>query len=192
MPYAARKTGLLPFGIWPEPTGLRRSTQGHCSSLLAPCGFDGGPRYDRGGQAEQRGSLKVAITGLNPVRQTLDSLVRLAGHDRAASTAANAAPQTERPSWFIYLKPMVRCKYSRNWVRFAKHCRAIAHLELGSIASISFRRFLDARRGRRHSHRRIRYRRLRTRAARGWRIWTSKLSPPRWAPPFAYFDCFAR
>jgi hypothetical protein len=34
-------------------------------------------------QAEQQGSLRVAITGLNSIRQTLDSLARLAGHDRA-------------------------------------------------------------------------------------------------------------
>ncbi len=31
-------------------------------------------------QAEQQGSLPVAISGLNSIRQTLDSLARLAGH----------------------------------------------------------------------------------------------------------------
>ena len=31
-------------------------------------------------QAEQQGSLNVAISGLNSIRQTLDSLARLAGH----------------------------------------------------------------------------------------------------------------
>ena len=34
-------------------------------------------------QAEQQGSLKVALAGLNSIRQTLDSLARLAGHDGA-------------------------------------------------------------------------------------------------------------
>jgi hypothetical protein len=34
-------------------------------------------------QAEQQGSLRVAISGLNSIRQTLDSLSRLAGYDRA-------------------------------------------------------------------------------------------------------------
>jgi hypothetical protein len=34
-------------------------------------------------QAEQQGSLKVALAGLNSIRQTLDSLARLAGHDSA-------------------------------------------------------------------------------------------------------------
>ncbi len=33
-------------------------------------------------QAEQQGSLSVALSGLNSVKRTLDSLVRLAGHDR--------------------------------------------------------------------------------------------------------------
>ena len=34
-------------------------------------------------QAEQQGSLKVALAGLNSIRQTLDSLARLAGHEGA-------------------------------------------------------------------------------------------------------------
>ena len=43
-------------------------------------------------QAEQQGSLAVAVSGLNSMRQTLDSLARLAGHDRAAQV--NVAVQT--------------------------------------------------------------------------------------------------
>jgi hypothetical protein len=34
-------------------------------------------------QAEQQGSLKIALSGLNSIRQTLDSLARLAGHHSA-------------------------------------------------------------------------------------------------------------
>ena len=45
-------------------------------------------------QAQAEGSLSVAITGLNSLRQTLDSLSRLAGHDRAGSTEVNVAVQT--------------------------------------------------------------------------------------------------
>ena len=45
-------------------------------------------------QAEQQGSLAVAISGLNSVRHTLDSLVRLAGHARAPGVAVNVAMQT--------------------------------------------------------------------------------------------------
>jgi hypothetical protein len=45
-------------------------------------------------QAEQQGSLNVAISGLNSIRQTLDSLARLAGHLQPASTQVNVAVQT--------------------------------------------------------------------------------------------------
>jgi hypothetical protein len=45
-------------------------------------------------QAEQQGSLAVAISGLNSVRHTLDSLARLAGYDRAGATQVNVAVQT--------------------------------------------------------------------------------------------------
>ena len=45
-------------------------------------------------QAEQQGSLSVAVSGLNSLRQTLDSLARLAGHDRPAGTQVNVAMQT--------------------------------------------------------------------------------------------------
>jgi hypothetical protein len=41
-------------------------------------------------QAEQQGSLKVALAGLNSIRQTLDSLARLAGRD---GTDVNVAVQ---------------------------------------------------------------------------------------------------
>ena len=39
-------------------------------------------------QAEREGSLKVALSGLNSIRQTLDSLSRLAGHDQAQVNVA--------------------------------------------------------------------------------------------------------
>lgn len=45
-------------------------------------------------QAQQQGSLHVAISGLNSIRQTLDSLARLAGHLQPASTQVNVAVQT--------------------------------------------------------------------------------------------------
>src|ERR1035437_5046796 len=43
-------------------------------------------------QAEQQGSLAVAVSGLNSLRQTLDSLARLAGH--TAGAQVNVAVQT--------------------------------------------------------------------------------------------------
>ena len=45
-------------------------------------------------QAQQQGSLNVAISGLNSIRQTLDSLARLAGHLQPAGTQVNVAVQT--------------------------------------------------------------------------------------------------
>lgn len=45
-------------------------------------------------QAQQQGSLNVAISGLNSIRQTLDSLARLAGHLQPASGQVNVAVQT--------------------------------------------------------------------------------------------------
>jgi carbon monoxide dehydrogenase subunit G len=45
-------------------------------------------------QAQQKDSLKVAISGLNSMRQTLDSLARLAGHLQPAGTHVNVAVQT--------------------------------------------------------------------------------------------------
>jgi hypothetical protein len=44
-------------------------------------------------QAQQQGSLAVALSGLNSVRHTLDSLMRLAGHDRPVGAQVNVAVQ---------------------------------------------------------------------------------------------------
>jgi hypothetical protein len=59
-------------------------------------------------QAQQQGSLNVAISGLNSIRQTLDSLARLAGHLQPASTQVNVAVQnnvnigaTQIAGWLI-------------------------------------------------------------------------------------------
>jgi hypothetical protein len=44
-------------------------------------------------QAQRQGSLQVALSGLNSIRQTLDSLSRLSGFDRQG-TQVNVAVQT--------------------------------------------------------------------------------------------------
>ena len=44
-------------------------------------------------QAKAEGSLKIALSGLNSIRQTLDSLSRLSGFDRQG-TQVNVAVQT--------------------------------------------------------------------------------------------------
>jgi len=45
-------------------------------------------------EAQRQGSLAVAISGLNSIRHTLDSLSRLAGYDRPAGPQVNVAVQT--------------------------------------------------------------------------------------------------
>jgi len=45
-------------------------------------------------QAEQQGSLAVAISGLNSIRHTLDSLMRLAGYDRPQVNVAVLQPRS--------------------------------------------------------------------------------------------------
>jgi carbon monoxide dehydrogenase subunit G len=45
-------------------------------------------------QARAEGSLQIALSGLNSIRQTLDSLARLAGHLQPAGTQVNVAVQT--------------------------------------------------------------------------------------------------
>jgi hypothetical protein len=44
-------------------------------------------------EAKQQGSLSVALKGLSTLKQTLDSLTRLAGHDRPIDTQINVAIQ---------------------------------------------------------------------------------------------------
>jgi hypothetical protein len=45
-------------------------------------------------QAQQEGSLKVALAGLNSIRQNLDSLARLGGHTAAPTAQVNVAVNT--------------------------------------------------------------------------------------------------
>jgi len=45
-------------------------------------------------QAQAQKSFNVAISGLNSIRQTLDSLARLGGHLQPAATQVNVAVQT--------------------------------------------------------------------------------------------------
>ena len=57
---------------------------------LAGAYFDLRDRIDQiVSQAQQQGSLSVAISGLNSIRQTLDSLTRLAGHTGARAGQAS-------------------------------------------------------------------------------------------------------
>ena len=75
----SRQRGHRPVALERGPEQrLRRASRPHRSDVK---------------QAQQR-SLNVAISGLNSIRQTLDSLARLAGHLQPASTQVNVAVQT--------------------------------------------------------------------------------------------------
>jgi hypothetical protein len=81
---------------------MRDAARGSAAAALLPTKealsgayFDLRARIDQiVAQAQQQGSLAVAVSGLNSLRQTLDSLARLAGHDRAAGATVNVAVQT--------------------------------------------------------------------------------------------------
>ena len=61
---------------------------------LSPAYFELRSRIDQiVTQAQQQGSLQVALSGLNSIRHTLDSLSRLAGFDRQGAQV-NVAVQT--------------------------------------------------------------------------------------------------
>jgi hypothetical protein len=81
---------------------MKSAAQGSAAVALLPSKETLSGAYDRlrtrideiVAQAQEQGSLKVAISGLNSIRQTLDSLARLAGHLQPASTQVNVAVQT--------------------------------------------------------------------------------------------------
>ena len=45
-------------------------------------------------EAKNKGSLQIALNGLNSIRHTVNDLARLAGHLQPASTQVNVAVQT--------------------------------------------------------------------------------------------------
>lgn len=73
-------------------------------------------------QAEQQGSLKVALSGLNSVRQTLDSLSRLSGFDRAE---VNVAVQTNVTFEFEEIKSRIIEAFDREPDVKARIARAL-------------------------------------------------------------------
>jgi hypothetical protein len=70
--------------------------QGSAAIALLPSKEDLGSRHFDVicAEARAKGSLQIALSGLNSIRQTLDSLARLAGHLQPAGTQVNVAVQT--------------------------------------------------------------------------------------------------
>src|SRR5262245_1961003 len=81
------------LGLASSNTIMKQAARGTAAVACLPSRTDlSGHYFDLKGrleeivkQAEQDGQPKTAINGLNSMRQTLDSLMRLSGHDRPAA-----------------------------------------------------------------------------------------------------------
>ena len=79
-------------------------------------------------QAEQQGSLPVALSGLNSVRHTLDSLSRLAGFDRQG-TQVNVAVQTNVQFDLAQIAERVIQKFDREPELKARIAQALLEVD---------------------------------------------------------------
>jgi hypothetical protein len=80
-------------------------------------------------QAQQQGSLNVAISGLNSIRQTLDSLARLAGHLQPAGTQVNVAVQTNVNVGAIQIAERLIQKFDRQPELKAQIAQALVEID---------------------------------------------------------------
>ena len=79
-------------------------------------------------QAEQQGSLQVALSGLNSIRHTLDSLSRLAGFDRQG-TEVNVAVQTNVNLNLTQIAERLINKFDREPELKARIARALLEVD---------------------------------------------------------------
>ena len=79
-------------------------------------------------QAEQQGSLPVALSGLNSIRHTLDSLSRLAGFDRQGSQV-NVAVQTNLAFSFTQIAERVVEKFDHEPEMKARIAQALLEVD---------------------------------------------------------------
>jgi len=85
-------------------------------------------------QAQEEGSLKVALTGLNSIRQTLDSLTRLAGFDRQG-TEVNIAVQTNLNLGLSQIVERVIQHFDREPELKARIAQALLEIDHGQRAA---------------------------------------------------------
>jgi hypothetical protein len=91
--------------------------------------FELGARIDQiVTQAEQQGSLQVALSGLNSIRQTLDSLSRLSGFDRQG-TQVNVAVQTNVNLNLTQIAERVIGKFDREPELKARIAQALLEID---------------------------------------------------------------
>jgi hypothetical protein len=79
-------------------------------------------------QAQAEGSLQVALSGLNSVRHTLDSLSRLAGFDRQG-TQVNVAVQTNVQLDLALIAERVIQKFDREPELKARIAQALLEVD---------------------------------------------------------------
>jgi hypothetical protein len=79
-------------------------------------------------QAEQQGSLQIALSGLNSIRHTLDSLSRLAGFDRQGAQV-NVAVQTNVHVDLAQVAERVIRKFDREPELKARIAQALLELD---------------------------------------------------------------
>jgi hypothetical protein len=79
-------------------------------------------------QAQQQGSLPVALSGLNSIRQTLDSLSRLSGFDRQGSQV-NLAVQTNINVDLMKIAERVINKFDHEPELKARIAQALAEID---------------------------------------------------------------
>jgi hypothetical protein len=65
-------------------------------------------------QAQREGSLAVAVSGLNSLRQTLDSQARLAGHIGSATAQVNVAVQSNLNINLAQIGERLICKFDHQ------------------------------------------------------------------------------
>ena len=92
-------------------------------------------------QAQAEGSLAIAVSGLNSIRQTLDSLARLGGHVGSGATQVNVAVQnnfkveigqiTERLIGEFDKEPELKARIAQALVRLDDEARRIVQILLG-------------------------------------------------------------
>ena len=80
-------------------------------------------------QAQQEGSLHVAVSGLNSIRQTLDSLARLAGHLQPAGTQVNVSVQNTVNVAAVEIAERLIQKFDHQPERKAEIARALLEVD---------------------------------------------------------------
>jgi hypothetical protein len=96
-------------------------------------------------QAQQQGSPAIAISGLNSIRHTLDSLSRLAGYDRPVGAQVNVAVQTnvqldvtqivERVIKHFDHEPELKARIAQALLGVAdEHSAAVTHEQSAAVA----------------------------------------------------------